>query len=75
MLWAMATTHNYFIITYISKEVLEFMGEKYISCYRALNATVVALSVVGSYFGKDPMADSATAIAFNALPHVEYLSS
>ena len=49
-------------------------GEKYSTCCRALNATAVALSAIGSYFGKDPTADSVTVVAFNALQHVEYLS-
>ena len=49
-------------------------GEKYSTCCRALNATAVALSAVGSYFGKDPMADSATAVALNAILHDMYFS-
>ena len=41
-------------------------GEQYFLCYGAFNATAVALSAVGSLFGTDPTADSATAVALNA---------
>ena len=49
-------------------------GEQYFICYAAFNATAVALSAVGSLFGTDPTADSATAVALIAPLHVMYCS-